>query len=180
MLFRSISAGYYSLGNTVMNVPSTLIGKSFGDVFYAKLSETQKSGKEITHLIMKATLGLFLIGLIPFGIVIVFGPVLFNFVFGNEWLKAGEYARWISLFVFFRFLHQPSIKALPILSAQGFLLVFTLITLLVNIISISTGSYFFNSDLIAIILFSISNSLLSALLILITLKFCKKYDKNIS
>lgn len=91
-LFGPVSAGYYFLGNTVLNLPSTLIGISFGNVFYAKISETQKNEKQITHLIIKATLGLFIIGVIPFGVVIIFGPILFNFILGDERKTAGEYA----------------------------------------------------------------------------------------
>lgn len=86
--------------------------------------------------------------------------------------------RWISLFVFLNFLHQPSVKSLPVLSAQRFLLIFTLFTLIINALSIMIGFYIFGSDLIAIILFSLSNCLLSTLLIIITLRISRKNDKK--
>lgn len=173
-LFGPASAGFYSLGNSILNAPANLIGKSVGDVFYSKISEVKNNDGDITELIKKATIGLLIVGVVPFGIVILFGPMIFRFVFGSEWISAGEYARWISLWVFFKLLHQPSVKALPVLSAQKLHLIYTVISLLVNVASLYAGYYFFKSDISSIAFFGTSNAILSVLLIAITLKISKK------
>ncbi|MBY0145116.1 lipopolysaccharide biosynthesis protein [Neobacillus niacini] len=172
--FGPASAGFYSLGRTVLSIPSQLIGKSVGDVFYPRISEAANKGEDLTLLIKRATLSLGAIGIIPYGIVIIFGPWLFGFVFGSDWIKAGEYARWIALWVFFMFINQPSVKALPVLSAQSFHLKFTFITLITRIALLALGYYVFLSDIIAIALFGVSGAILNIILILFTLQKSKK------
>src|SRR5699024_4538293 len=95
--FGPASAGFYTIGRTVLNIPSQLIGKAIGDVFYPRIAEAANNKEDLNKLIKKATFVLSGIGIIPFGIVILFGPSLFSFVFGSDWIIAGEYARWISL-----------------------------------------------------------------------------------
>lgn len=174
--FGPAAAGFYAIGRSVLGIPAQLIGKSVGDVFYPRISEAANKGENLTRLIKKATLSLAAVGLIPFGAVFLFGPWLFSFVFGAEWIVAGEYARWVALWMFCMFINQPSIKALPVLSAQAFHLKFTIITLVIHTATLVIGYYVFSSDLIAIAIFGVSGAMLYIILILITLHISKKFD----
>src|SRR5699024_12639071 len=80
-----------------------------------------------SKLIKKATYALVGVGIIPFSLVILFGPFLFTLVFGSEWTTAGEYARWIALFSFSTFINKPAVKSMPVLNAQRFHLLFTIL-----------------------------------------------------
>jgi O-antigen/teichoic acid export membrane protein len=180
IFFGPASAGFYSIGRTVLGAPSQLIGLSVGDVFYPKINQAANDGKELSSLIRKATVILGLIGVIPFGTVIVFGPWLFSFVFGENWLIAGEYARWIAIWSFFVFINIPSIRTLPVLSAQAFHLKFTAILLITRIIALAIGYFIFASDIVAIALFGITGAILNIWLILITLKISKAHDISIN
>lgn len=42
-----------------------------------------------------------ILGIVPFADIVIFGPVLSEFVFGVEWSKAGEYAQWLAICLFF-------------------------------------------------------------------------------
>src|SRR5699024_8422549 len=95
--FGPASAGFYNIGRTVLGLPSRLIGQSIGDVFYPRISEAANNDENVGRLIKRATILLGAIGIVPFGVVIIFGPWIFEFVFGSGWDVAGEYARWISL-----------------------------------------------------------------------------------
>src|SRR5699024_6707922 len=95
--FGPASAGFYSIGRTVLRLPTQLIGKSVGDVFYPRIAEAYNNKENIVNLIKRATLALAGVGIIPYGIIILFGPQLFSLVFGNDWVIAGEYARWLAL-----------------------------------------------------------------------------------
>lgn len=167
--FGPASAGFYSIGRTVLNIPSRLIGKSIADVFYPHVTEAAHKKENITRLIWRATLALGGIGLIPFGLVTLFGPFLFSLVFGSEWEIAGEYARWISLWSFFGFMNRPSVASLPVLNAQRFHLFYTILMLIVRIGVVALSYYVFSSDIIAVALFGISGAILNLGLILITL-----------
>ncbi|WP_071460918.1 lipopolysaccharide biosynthesis protein [Bacillus massilinigeriensis] len=175
--FGPASAGFYSICKTVLNMPAQLVGKSVGDVFYPRVAEAANNKENVTGLIKKATLILAFIGIIPFGIVIILGPWLFRLVFGVDWIDAGEYARWISLWSFFALINIPSVKSLPVLSAQAFQLKYTVFMLVTRLVLLGIGYYFFNNDKIAIALFGISGALLNLGLILITFKISKKFDK---
>jgi O-antigen/teichoic acid export membrane protein len=177
--FGPASAGFYTLGKTVLAVPSTLIGKSVGDVFYPRITEAAHRRERLTPLIFKATFALGVVGFVPFFSVVIFGPWLFRFVFGEEWVVAGEYARWMSLWLYFMFLNNPSTKALPILSAQGFHLIFTIFTIGIRLSVILFGYYYYNSDIIAILLFGIAGALINLVLIIIILYKCRVYDNKI-
>lgn len=175
--FGPAAAGFYSIGRTVLTIPSQLIGKAVGDVFYPRITEAADNNENLPKLIQKATLALGGIGIIPFGLVIAIGPWLFDFVFGEEWYRAGDYARWIALWMFFAFVNQPSVKALPVLSAQGFHLAFTVVSIIVRTASILVGFYWFSSDLVAVALFGASGALLNLSLIFITLQISKKFNE---
>lgn len=173
LFFGPASAGFYAIGRTVLNIPTQLIGKSVGDVFYPRVTEAYNNNENVTTLIRKATLALAGIGVIPFLIVILFGPWLFSFVFGSDWEIAGEYARWIALWSFFGFINRPSVQSLPVLKAQRFHLFYTIFMLVVRIGALSIGYFAFASDVIAIALFGIAGALLNAGLITITLFISK-------
>ncbi|WP_062514753.1 lipopolysaccharide biosynthesis protein [Halobacillus sp. KGW1] len=174
IFFGPASAGYYSICKNVLNLPISLIAKSVGDVFYPKVSESFNDDKDITKLIMRATLYLSLVGVIPFGLIIWLGPWLFSIVFGADWSYAGEYARWVALWTFFAFINIPSVKSLPVLSAQSFQLKYTIFMLISRLFMLIIGYYFFSSDIIAISLFSISGALLNVGLIISTIQISKK------
>jgi len=172
--FGPASAGFYTIGRSVLSLPSRLIGKAVGDVFYPHITEAANRNENITRLIARATIALIIVGIIPFGVIILFGPSLFKFIFGTSWEYAGEYARWISLLSFSIFINRPSIRSLPVLNAQGFLLAYTVIILVVQSISLVIGFYIFNSDLVAVALFGITGLILNIILIILTIKKSRK------
>ena len=176
ILFGPASAGFYSIGRTVLNIPTILISKSVGDVFYPRISDAANNKENVTNLTLKATLLLALTGLIPYGIVIILGPWLFGMVFGEEWTVAGEYARWIAFWAFFSFINRPSVRSLPVLSAQRFHLIYTIITLIVRVLALFIGFYVYQSDIVAVALFGLFGALMNIGLVLITLLISKRFD----
>lgn len=160
-----------------MAMPSTLIGKAVGDVFYPRIADASHRGEHLLTLILKATLVLAAVGFLPFAVVIGFGPWFFGLVFGAEWVQSGEYARWLSLWLFFMFLNSPAVMALPVLNAQRFHLIFTLFTLAFRVLALATGYYVFQSDLLAVALFGVSGAILNFALVAIVILLAWRYDK---
>jgi O-antigen/teichoic acid export membrane protein len=153
--FGPSAAGFYTLGKMVMGLPSTLIGKAVNDVFYPKITEAAHNGENLPRHIVRATGALLVIGIIPFGLVFLFGPWLFGFVFGDDWTMAGEYARWLALFFLLNFINKPSVAAVPVLGIQRGLLVYELFSTGTKALGLVAGFYWFGSDLWAVALFSI-------------------------
>lgn len=176
--FGPAAAGFYALGRVVMGMPATMISQSVGQVFYPRIVEASHRGEGLTNLIMKATLTLSAVGIFPFAAVVAFGPWLFGLVFGSEWVQAGQYARWIALWLFVVFVNNPSIMALPVLQAQRFHLIYTVFTIMIRALVLVIGSYIFESDLVAVALFGVSGALLNLFLIGIVLFLSRRYDRR--
>ncbi|ARK32450.1 oligosaccharide flippase family protein [Halalkalibacter krulwichiae] len=176
--FGPVSAGFYTISRTVLIMPISLIGKSVGDVFYPKITEATNNGKNISEMILKATLALAVLGVIPFGIVIAFGPWLFGLVFGSEWILAGEYARWLAFWLFFMFINKPSVIAIPILGLQKSFLVYEVISIIAKILALIFGFFIFENDVVAIALYSLIGVFAYIYLILWVLKSSKSYSKR--
>src|SRR5699024_890105 len=141
--FGPAATGFYTIGRTVLRLPSNLIGKAVGDVFYPRIAEAANKKEDMAKLIKKGTIALAAVGIVPYGLVVLFGPYLFSFVFGSEWETAGEYARWIALWSYFALMNRPSVRTLPVLNAQRFHLIFTLINTILKLTLIVLAYYLF-------------------------------------
>jgi len=164
--FGPASAGFFALCKKLLNLPATLISKSVGDVFYPRITEAANRNENLTKPILKGTLSLAAIGFGPFALVIGFAPWLFGFVFGKEWVVAGEYARWYALLMFFNFINKPCVVTIPVLKLQLFQLIYEIFSTLLKAVALFAGFYFFKSDLVAVALFSITGVLLYIVLIM--------------
>ncbi|SIS89780.1 lipopolysaccharide biosynthesis protein [Salimicrobium salexigens] len=174
--FSPVAAGYYAIGRMALDMPTNLIGKAISDVLYPRISRGANNFEKITPILLKATAMMGGIGLLPFGLVILIGPWLFELVFGEGWLMAGEYAVWIAVWGWTRFLRAPSVSTLPVLSAQGFHLGFTICSLIVRVSAMFAGYWIFGDDLIAVAWFCISGAFMNILLVLITWKRTRRFD----
>jgi O-antigen/teichoic acid export membrane protein len=175
VFFGPSAVGFYTLGRKVLTMTTSLIGKSVSFVYYPHIASVVNQGKSLRRPLMKATLTLALVGIIPFGCVFIAGPWLFSLVFGHDWIKAGEYARWIALWTFFVFINRPSTSTLNVLYMQKFLLLFEMIQICVLTVGIYIGFRLFNSDLYAIMIFSLLAAILNIGLLIFTVLKTKKY-----
>ncbi|MED3736774.1 oligosaccharide flippase family protein [Virgibacillus pantothenticus] len=111
--------GFYGLANTLVNIPTLLVGNSVGDVFYG---EAANIGKKEPERLKKLSIVLFkkllLIGIIPLIVVILFGPYFFSIVFGSNWHEAGIYARILSFMVFTRLIFMPISRVFEVYEKQ--------------------------------------------------------------
>ncbi|KMQ52936.1 O-antigen flippase Wzx [Chitinispirillum alkaliphilum] len=171
-------AGFYILCMKLLSMPMVLIGASVGDVFYPHISEAAHRGEDLCRPILKTTAALAAIGIIPFLLIIIFGPWLFGVIFGSQWQHAGKYASWLAVWIFVTFISQPSIKVLPVISAQGFHLIFTIYSIGITMAVITIGFSLFKSDLVTIALLGISGAVNNGILIAIVLYKTCKADKN--
>ncbi|WP_017798109.1 lipopolysaccharide biosynthesis protein [Oceanobacillus kimchii] len=176
--FSPLSAGFYTLCRSVLTIPSTFIGDAVGNVFYPRINEAAHKKENLNKLIKKAVLSLSCIGVLPYGLIIIFGPWLFSFIFGSEWVIAGEYARWLALWRFFRFINEPCIKTFPVLNAQPLHFKITVIQTVSGLIALGSGFYFFKNDTIAIALYSLSGSIFNIIIIITSLYISNKFDAS--
>lgn len=158
--FGPAVVGFYALGSSVINLPSSIVAKSFSNVFYPKIAKDFNSGKDIRKLILKATAALAAIGIIPYAILIICGPWLFGFIFGDDWFIAGTYARWLSIMSYFSFIGGACWRLINVIRIQKFALVFSVITVLLSTATLYFTAKLFNDDLLTIASFCVINAIL--------------------
>lgn len=177
-LFGTRIAGFYALSVMVLIMPVRLLGKSVADVFYPRISEAANNNEQLTSLVIKATIGLVVIGIVPFGLVIAFGPFLFAFVFGSEWFEAGEFARWLSIWLFTMFITMPLARTLTVIKAQKFHLFFTVYRVSLSMAAIVVAYFIFDSAIAAVISLSIFGALLNIQFSMHAMHLIKQYDRK--
>jgi len=173
--FGPAAAGFYTLAKTAMGLPTILIGNAVYDVFYPQITEAAHHGENLTRYILQTTGVMLVIGIVPFGLVVLFGPSLFGFVFGHEWETAGEYARWLSLWLLSIFISRPSVAAIPVLSLQKGFLVYEIVSAIVLASLLTLGIIFFQSDIIAVQVLSLFGVFFSLFLIFWVLRNAYKH-----
>ena len=169
-LFTPAAVGFYVLARTVLFVPSNLIGTSVAEVFYPKFVETIRNGESGKKLLVKACATLAAIGSLPYLVLIAFGPWLFALIFGADWKEAGEYSRWMSIWLFVVLITRPIIAAIPALSLQGLFLTFEVIAVLIRVLAILIGYLWMGTALGAVIAFSLSNAIIYAALTILIIR----------
>jgi lipopolysaccharide exporter len=93
------SAGFYALSYRILQIPIRLVGQSIAQVFLSSAIESKNAGT-----LSSGTLSLFR-GLVAFSVpsfvvLMIISPALFAVVFGDDWRKAGVYARYMSPWMF--------------------------------------------------------------------------------
>ena len=171
VLFSVSAAGQYSLAVMALGAPAMLLGQAIGEVFYPKITRAITSESlNAQNLLLKATLALFILGIIPFGVVFLWGDHLFPLVFGSDWELSGKYAQWIALWLLAVLTSGASASALPALGLQRFLLINEIISVCLRVGAFYVGFYVYHSDIVAIALFSIVNIIVNISIIYFSYK----------
>ena len=153
--FNTAIVGFYSLSYRFISLPMSIIGSSIGQVFFQKSSELKNDKKALKKITLQTYKKLFKIGIIPFAIITVFGDYIFAFVFGKDWIVAGEYAQLLAIWILFLFIHSPITNLFATLEKQKDALLFNIIIIFSRILIISLGGYFFKDIYITIFLYSV-------------------------
>jgi len=146
--FTPAVVGYYALGHRVLAMPMGVVGGSIAQVFFPRANEAKRSGN-LDQLTLEMFQRLLAVGFVPILLIAIVAPDLFAIIFGTQWLTAGEYVRWLSLWMLFQFISSPLSTNFIILERQDALLLFNIFLFLSRIIIlIWAGSL--QDDLLAI------------------------------
>ncbi len=154
IFFSPYVTGLYWFTRRIIMLANDTIVRSIRQAISQKASELINSKRNIYNLLVKNTL--FLIGIwTPVVIVIIlFGPYLFEIVFGESWYDAGVYARYLVIMGITEFGRAPALEMVYVLKLQKDQLYFEIISTIVRIGSIYVGAIF-SDPLLAIILLSV-------------------------
>ncbi len=126
--------GFLYLAQHVVLGPLAFIGRSVAKVFLGHASSGHREGTlNIGKFVDTTLIRLLLIVALPVSFVALLGPVMFGWVFGEQWTEAGYYARYLSIALCLQFAIGPLIQTLIVLEKQGRQVVFDAIRLLLII-----------------------------------------------
>ena len=169
-LFGPDVVGFYGLANTVVAQPMTLIGASVARVYYAEIAEYGRSRPDkIRQLSLSIMRKMLMVGLIPTCIVIIAGPSLFRFLFGEQWEVAGDYARWLSLIIAVKFVRTPVIRSLDVFELPRVQLYLNLLGLGVIVAVFLASASLRLSSLLTVAVYSIATAASTAISLLLIL-----------
>jgi lipopolysaccharide exporter len=155
LFFSATIVGLFSLSHRVISIPMSVMGSSVSQVFYQRSVEIKNNKKELENLTVKTYKKLIQVGVAPFSIILVFGDLIFAFVFGSEWRIAGEYAQILSLWILLVFITSPLATLMLTLEKQKEVLYFNVSIFISRILSIAYGGFILKDAYQTILIFSV-------------------------
>lgn len=153
-------AGAYAFGVRILQVPMNFVLTALRQVLFQKACETHHQGRRLLPLYVKITSGLFAIAFFPSIILFVWSPQIFGWVFGSEWYTAGEFTRWLMLWLLFLFCNLPSVLFARILRMQRQFFFYDMFLLTIRVLSLVLGGLYLTAHQ-TIMIFSIVGSVMN-------------------
>lgn len=154
VIYGPAAAGWYALGQRIMSIPIKLLGEAASEVF---LGEGRALASGELHRFFLRTTALFItLGILGMAPVLLLAPLVFSFIFGDDWLLSGIFVQLLVPLYFFRFISHPVSQMLNILHRQDIQFIATLMNLLALII-VFFSAYYFQLDVkITIFIYSVA------------------------
>lgn len=110
-------AGYLAISMYALQVPMALIGTSVGQIYYSEGGKAYRDGllAEFNILMLSR---LSTIGVGPLIFAGIVSPSIFSWIFGSEWVRAGELVRFMTPWFILQFMASPLSLAFTITGNQ--------------------------------------------------------------
>lgn len=154
--FGAAELGLYSLGFTMIFRPMNLVTNSMEQVFSQRVILKYNNGESVWKDISTLLKRSFQIGIIPFLLAGIFGPVIFKVIFGAEWEESGRYMQLLVPWFFTAFMANQLTFIPDLFSVQKTAFLLNIIRLTLRIAGMAIGIYYQNIFL-ALGLFSLAS-----------------------
>lgn len=145
--FGADVAGEIGLARTLLSIPITFIGYSVGKAFFSEIAVMgNQNGAAIYAITRTVMWKLFKISFVPFILIIMLGPFIFEVLLGSEWHQAGLYARVMSIYLMAQFVYSPISDGIFNVFEKQLSVLFIEISRFVIIVVVFLCSYWFNWD----------------------------------
>lgn len=142
-------AGFFTLATRIVALPTQLVAQAVGDVYRERAATARRKRGNFRKEFCVVLIGQLSISILPFLAIIAFAPSAFAVVFGDEWLRAGEFAQILAVMTWFQFVFTPIDKGAVIVGANSYIFwwhwirlgVYMLISILTIYLSISVEMF---------------------------------------
>ncbi|MFN3299695.1 MAG: lipopolysaccharide biosynthesis protein [Sediminibacterium sp.] len=174
VFYGATVVGLFSMANRMLRLPNIVITQSIGNVFRNEAIDEIREKGECMRLYNSTFKKLLYMSLPSYLFLFIVSPILFEVVFGKQWLQAGTFARIISVFLFVEFIATPLNTLFYVREKQKLLMWLQLMNALAGAVMIYCGKYFFNSPSWSLILFSTNSIIFNIVLLYYSKKLSKK------
>lgn len=158
--FGNVFLGQYSMGQRLLFMPIVFIGTALGQVHFKQATDLVNTGKDPGELTYKVIKTIIIICFVPFLIIGVFGDSIFKMFLGESWILSGELAKIRALEFLFTSMFFSTSYIFVVIKKQQLSLLYTIISLILNLLMIYIGGYLLNDRINTVILISLSNIIL--------------------
>ena len=95
--------GFYFLASRIISIPVTLIGVSFGQVFYKEVTSRLNNKTRLMPLLIDSIKKLLIVSISFFLLIFFLSPYAFPILFGQEWVEAGKIAQYLGCIFVIKF-----------------------------------------------------------------------------
>lgn len=161
-----VVAGTFAFGGRILSAPMGLVLTALRQVSFQKTAEAHNDGEQLMPLFIKITVVLFALALFPSLVLFIWAPNIFAWVFGSQWYMAGEFARYLTLWLMFMFCNLPSVLFARIIRIQREMFLFDLVLLTARSLVLILGGMYMLA-LHTIMLFSLVSAIMNIIFIVI-------------
>ncbi len=131
-LFSVGTLGQYAFAQRMLSAPAAVLGQAVSQSFLKGIASDSLSATETRQLMVRVWTSMFAVGVVPFGAVLLAGPPVFGWVFGEQWGAAGAIAAASVPLLLARFVSSPTSVIAYRLGMQRTQLVLSVIVALVR------------------------------------------------
>lgn len=107
VFFSDGTRGLFSFTMTILGAPLTFVAGAIHDAFKERASRDFRENGSFAEIFTRLTRVLVLLSVAPALVLLVGGPTLFGFAFGEQWRTAGDFARILSLMFAIKLIVSP-------------------------------------------------------------------------
>ena len=158
--FSPAICGLYSKATYLLLIPSIVIGKSVAQVFLQESAAVKAARMNLAGLFETVFNRMITIGTLPFAILAIIGPELFEFFLGTRWTESGVYAQILMPQVFLGFLTGSIGSLFGTLGKQELNLISNALFLFMRVAILIYGGLILRDVRLTLIIYMVANVLI--------------------
>jgi O-antigen/teichoic acid export membrane protein len=156
VLFGPAAAGWFGLGQRITGMPTRMMAEAAAQAFLAEIAQAE--GPVVYRLFKRAALRFFLLGLAVLSPLLLVGPPLFAFVFGEPWRGTGTIVQILIPLHLVRFVVLAVAQTINIAGRQHLHLIASLLTAAALFASFGLGAWLELGLLETLFLYSLAST----------------------
>lgn len=158
--------GFYAMANRVVQLPAEALINAVRKVYLQKTAELRTNGQSINRIMLQTTLGLAILGIIPFGLLYLYGQSIVVLLMGEAWTVAGSYAEIVAPWFFTMWVTMPSSALYIVLRRQRIWLRIQIVVMLVRLAVFLFSQYYLATPEEVLVGFVIASAVMNIMIIL--------------